>query len=489
MPDGGQGGSSNDASDGASGGGSADAASDGGSGAASDGGTDMPFGPSPYAACSVQVAAGGFHSCARLTDGTVSCWGINPSGQLGDGTTTQHLTPQPVPNLAGAVQVIAGDFHTCALLASGSAVCWGGNDSGQIGDGTTLTRLSPTPVRDPTGVSNLAGIVSLSSHGSHTCALQGGSGNVYCWGLNDSGQLGDGTTVNRALPVQPSLPAASALGSMEDATCAVAGGAVYCWGDNTDYELGDGTNIERHSPVAVVGLPSAALAVAEGNQHTCALLADGTVECWGYNFLGALGNGSFTQNDQPTPGPVQGLSGAVAISSGDPTCVVVNDGTGRCWGFGGAGELGNGTTSNSDLPVVVSAPAGITMINMSGMAGGGWSHACASFTDGSVRCWGDNEYGQVGNGTVNPTSGVTTPTLVPIGGGGPNGTCSCAAPGDSVCGNTCINTSIDNNNCGACGKVCASGLTCQGGQCLCPAGKTDCNGTCVDTSSDDSNCG
>jgi alpha-tubulin suppressor-like RCC1 family protein len=144
----------------------------------------------------VDLTAGRSHTCALLTEGSVSCWGANASGQLGDGTTTQRLLPVPVPGLTDAIAIAAGDVHTCALRATGAVVCWGANTSGQLGNGTNAPRLTPTPV---TGLS--AGVVEITAGAAHTCARRADH-QVLCWGANASGQLGDGTTVARAVPTQ-----------------------------------------------------------------------------------------------------------------------------------------------------------------------------------------------------------------------------------------------------------------------------------------------
>jgi hypothetical protein len=196
----------------------------------------------------VAIAAGGAYTCALLSDGTARCWGYNSDGQLGDGTTTQRLTPVAVSGLTNAVAIATGSYHTCALLSDGSARCWGGNNNGQLGDGTTTKRLTPVTV---IGLTNT---VAIAGGDFHTCVLRS-NGTARCWGHNTFGQLGDGTTTQRTTPVTVSgLTNAVAVAGGHFYTCALlSNGGARCWGDNDNGQLGDGTTTERHTPV-VVGL-------------------------------------------------------------------------------------------------------------------------------------------------------------------------------------------------------------------------------------------
>jgi alpha-tubulin suppressor-like RCC1 family protein len=342
-----------------------------------------------------EVSAGAGHTCL-LRAGAATCWGLNFSGQLGDGTTTDRLSPVAVSGLpSGVKEIAAGALHTCALLVSGGVECWGSNYSGQLGDGTTTERHSPVTV---SGLST--GVRAITAGGEHTCALLDGGG-IECWGDNREGELGDGTKTSRNSPVAVSglSSGVKAIAAGVDDTCAVLStGAARCWGGNADGEIGDGTQVSRATPVPVANLRSGVVAIAPGSDHTCALLNSGGVECWGDNLAGALGDG--TEDDHYTPAPVLGLSSGVqAIASGGEylgfTCAIVADGTVKCWGYNEEGELGDGTAAESrSKPVTVVAPTGGARTIAAGA-----EHACALLASGDVSCWGQNHDGQLGNGT------------------------------------------------------------------------------------------
>jgi alpha-tubulin suppressor-like RCC1 family protein len=348
--------------------------------------------------------AGSEHTCAVLVAGGAKCWGANFSGQLGDGTNVNRNMPATVSGVAGSVSAIAsGSEHTCALSTGGAAVCWGANFSGQLGDGTNLNRNTPV------NVSGLSGGVSAVAAGSeHTCAVT--AGGVKCWGANFSGQLGDGTNVNRNAPVSvPGLSGSvTSIAAGSSHMCALTtDGSLWCWGANFSGQLGDGTNVNRNTPVKVSGLLGGVSEVAAGSEHTCALTKGGALACWGANFSGQLGDGTNVNRNTPVM-IVSGLSRTVTgIAAGsEHTCAVV-PGAVKCWGANFSGQLGDGTNVNRGTPV-----------NVFGIAGGvseivaGSSHTCALSTSGAMVCWGANFSGQLGDGTnLNRSTPIDVPGL------------------------------------------------------------------------------
>jgi alpha-tubulin suppressor-like RCC1 family protein len=285
---------------------------------------------------------------------------------------------RPQPSWAAVTRAISGGGqHTCALPGDGTAKCWGLNDFGQLGDGTT------TEHHTPVAVSGLTDAVSISAGTSHSCALLN-DGTAKCWGWNGFGQLGDGTNVERHTPVAVSgLGNLIAVDASGNRTCAlIDDGTVRCWGENSSGQLGDGTTTSRANPVTVSGL-SNAVGIGGGEYHTCALLSDGTVECWGSNGAGQLGDGTTT--DRLTPVVVAGLNNAMAIAAGRSyahTCALLSDGTARCWGYNFDGQLGDGTNTSSSTPVTVSGLTNAIAVLP------GWEHTCALLSDGTVECWG-----------------------------------------------------------------------------------------------------
>ena len=260
----------------------------------------------------IDITAGTQHTCAILDNGSVSCWGPNNFGQLGDGTNTPDLvrnTPTQTSSLGTdrtAVAISAGRYHTCALLDDGSVSCWGRNNFGQLGDGTDTLRNTPTQTSS-LGTDRTA--VAISAGFRHTCAILD-DGSVSCWGSNNGGRLGDGTTTDHSTPTQTSTlgtdRTAIAITVGGDHTCAILDdGSVSCWGNNSGGQLGDGTTTDRLTPTQTssLGEGRTAVAITAGYWYTCAILDDGSVSCWGWNTYGQLGDG--TTNDRFTPTAIE----------------------------------------------------------------------------------------------------------------------------------------------------------------------------------------
>jgi len=348
----------------------------------------------------VAVDAGDSHTCAVSGDGTLWCWGLNDSGQLGIGTAGDRDQPTLVPGLTGVVAVSAGAAHTCAALDDGTAWCWGANGSGQLGDGTTTESLVPVPV---IGLTN---VVAVAAGGEHTCALTGQTS--WCWGLNDKGQLGDNSVVERHQPVAVSsstgLSLALSITAGTKHTCAVrTDSTAWCWGDKGSGRLGDDSNTDQLVPAAVStesGLTTVTKITA-GDHHTCAIAVTGAAWCWGSKGSGRLGDG--TNTDQLIPQPVDTSTGLVAASDITAglahTCAVDSGGAAWCWGAGADGRLGDGGTVDQVLPEPVDVATGLTdtlAITVGDL------HSCALKTDHTTWCWGDNGAGQLGDGTLDP---------------------------------------------------------------------------------------
>jgi alpha-tubulin suppressor-like RCC1 family protein len=341
----------------------------------------------------VAISTGDEHTCALTKAGGVLCWGGNNHGQLGDGSLENKMVPvSPTGLQSGVAAVSAGGESTCAVTTAGGVLCWGCNDRGQVGDGTTVDALVPTPVVDLS-----TGVAAVSVGGFHTCALTT-TGGVLCWGRGADAELGNGSTTPSLVPIAvtglSSGVASISAGAAFNCAVTTAGGAL-CWGFNHSGQLGSGRTAERgYEPMEVAGLSSRTAAVSAGGSQACALVGGGA-QCWGYNGYGELGNGSKIVSSN-VPVAVTGLSsGVAAISAGfHHSCAVTGAGSAHCWGDNSDGEIGDGSTTNAQAPVAVAGlPPGTRMI-----AAGG-SHTCALSKTGAVHCWGMNSYGQLGDGS------------------------------------------------------------------------------------------
>ena len=398
-----------------------------------------------------QITAGNRHTCALISDGTVTCWGNNVDGQLGDGSNTASNVPVAVAGdvLAGktVTHITAGDSHSCALISDGTVTCWGNNVDGQLGTGDNTARNVPVAVAGGTLANKT--VIDIAAGATHTCALIS-DGTVTCWGNNSSGQLGGGSNTASNVPVAVTLGVLAGKTVTQITagylhTCAlISDGTVTCWGYNGDGQLGDGSNTNSNVPVAVTGGVLAVLPVTDitaGAYHTCALISDGTVTCWGWNDNGQLGDGSNTNSNVPvavTLGVLAVLP-VTDITAGDyHTCALISDGTVTCWGDNSVGQIGDGSNTNSNVPVAMTGGAltGKTVTHITA----GTFHTCALISDGTVTCWGRNDNGQLGDGSntnsnvpVAVTGGVLTNKTVTQITAGDYHTCALISDGTVTC--------------------------------------------------------
>ena len=383
------------------------------------------------------VSLGDEHSCAvmgSLGQSFIKCWGGNGSGQLGLGD--EHDRGGSVQSLEGNLPAVelggegvipwrisAGGEHSCAVFTNGGLKCWGKNSAGQLGLGDTENRGDEEGQMGdalPYIVLNEnIGVREVSAGGEHTCALLN-NGLIKCWGLNNYGQLGLGDQKNRgdqesemgeALPevILGSGYASKAISAGRNHSCAIsAGGTLFCWGKNDKGQLGLGDNQDRNEPVAVdVGEELTVKNVSAGGEHTCALLSDNSMKCWGEGGAGQLLTG--TTDDHNTPPSAMELDDTLAakeISMGtDHACALLNHGLIKCWGKNDVGQLGQGDTDSvgkdsgdpdDETDEIPTVNLGTNVIAY-GIAVG-TEHSCAIINNGMVKCWGKNNTGQLGMG-------------------------------------------------------------------------------------------
>lgn len=340
-----------------------------------------------------KIATGGYHTCALRANGGLKCWGKNSMGQIGNNNSSGSdvRTPTEVTGLSsGVIDVAAGLNHTCAALSTGGVKCWGYGGDGQLGTGGTSSAIVPQSV---SGLSGSATAVAAGE--SHSCALLS-TGAVDCWG-NDS-------SVSSYSPVSISLSgAATAIEAGDRHTCALmATGAIECWGLNSNGQLGLGTTASTTVPQALDDFLSGTLDLSTGGDHTCAITDTGMLKCWGENSDGRVGNAATTM-DFVFPYGVADLSSASVdvAAGGEHTCVLLDTDSVQCFGENYWGELGDGTNTDATAPVTVLGLAAGTITSIDT----GSHHSCALFSSiSSVKCWGYNAYGQLGDGSQTDSS-------------------------------------------------------------------------------------
>jgi alpha-tubulin suppressor-like RCC1 family protein len=349
----------------------------------------------PNLANPLELASADGFTCARLAEATASCWGRNKVGQLGNGTRFNRAVPAPVKGLHDVAQLSAAQDHVCALAFAGAVSCWGG-----AFDDSDLT-VAPFSIM-PSQINGLDPAIQVSTGFGHACALLADH-TAKCWGNNSDGQLGDGTrdVVNPAVPAPVAVTGLTGVQQVSagvDHSCALLlDGTVRCWGDNSAGELGDGTTTAHHSPTAVGGLTNV-MQVRAGGHFTCALISDGSVDCWGLNDGGQLGDG--TTANRSVPAPVQSISGAVdlksdtaaGISGASVNCVTHLGGEVDCWGAVNPGLAHDPQAIGQKRPSGIDLGFGVSRLGV------GSSSSCAITGFGDVRCWGSNSFGQLGNG-------------------------------------------------------------------------------------------
>lgn len=334
-----------------------------------------------------------------------ACGRIGFASRTGGDDTIDPDAAADAASPTGFAIVDGGARHTCGIAADGRAYCWGLNDDGQLGDGTRIARATPVAVQLPAGR-----VTAVTAGNLQSCAIVDDA--AWCWGGE---ALGTTAATSSTVPVAvENLPApVTAISAGNGFTCAISNATLSCWGDDTQGRLGNGAGGAQVQP-GPVAINGAFMALAAGGDHACAVRGDGVVFCWGHNDEGALGSG-MTQGQlevSQVPLGVVGLTGATAITIGGYHACAIADGAVWCWGTGVSGELGDGLAQSSPLPVRATLGDGVRSLETGGAPDAG--DATCAVRAGAVHCWGAGDFGRLGTGAADPeVLPVVMPSLPP----------------------------------------------------------------------------
>jgi alpha-tubulin suppressor-like RCC1 family protein len=351
---------------------------------------------------STKMSAGDSHTCAVLNSGKIKCWGSNSSGRLGDGTNTDRTTPTEVSLQQTFIDVATGTSHSCGRISDGAVFCWGSNSGGRLGN--NLTQSSSVPVKSqlPQG----ATARQIAAGLSHTCALLD-SDDVMCWGNNAFGKLGDGTITQRLVPTKV-IGLRTAPGGVSSSTADITHNSATVLSSFSSIDVSSHRILEYGTDEFLSGSTHSVdlghfgsiQHIATGPNHSCVVIAGGHVKCWGDNSDGALGTGDRTSHPQPVD--VSELTGYVRLIAvgTSHTCAVMSTGSLKCWGDNSAGQLGDGTLLSKTAPTDADI-SGVVDVAL------GEDFTCALKAGGEVWCWGTNTLGQLGRVSASSSVPVT----------------------------------------------------------------------------------
>ncbi len=340
-----------------------------------------------------KISAGAFHSLGLKSDGTVLAWGRDNQGQLGDGFGLDDKpTPVPVSGAIGIIAVAAGGYHSLALKSDGTVLAWGSDARGQLGNNAALDD-KPTPVP----VLGATNIIAISAGYFHSLALKS-DGTMLAWGWSGGGQIGDGsvnTAISTPVPVLGATGIIAISAGGQHSLALKSDNTVLAWGVDSKGQLGDDAALNhKTTPVPVLGL-TAITAISAGGDHSLARKSDGTMLAWGSDDYGQLGDDA-TLVYKPTPVSISGTTSIAAISAGaEISLALKSDNTVFAWGQDDKGQLGNDVTlANNPIPVSVSSATSISAISAGGY------HSLALKSDGKMLAWGYDDVGQLGDDTA-----------------------------------------------------------------------------------------